>query len=189
VLLATLGLFGVRLALTLVRDGTVRTATDLARELVARSGITELREVLAAGLTARREVLKARSGLRALQAALRDPALSGDVDAAFDLERIVAGAHAFAEMSLLDACRSGVAPFRENELDDVERLLGACGVSVRDRLGLHVEADAGEVQSALRETAGRWRTRAESPLASRELVDAAQVLVRTCEGLATAPAV
>ena len=188
-LLAALGLFGVRLALTLVRDGTVCTATELARELVARSGIVELREVLAAGLTARRDVLKARSGLRALQTALRDPALAGDADAAFELERIVAGAHEFAEISLLDACRTGAAPFRENELDEVERLLGASGTSVRERLGLPVDARADEVQDALRDVAGKWRTRAESPLSSRELVDAAQVLVRTCEGLATAPAV
>ena len=28
-----------------------------------------------------------------------------------------------------------------------------------------------------------WRSRAENPLANRELSDAAQVLVRTCEGM------
>jgi hypothetical protein len=183
-LLASLGLFGVRLAAALVRDGTVHTATELAHELVRRSGIDELRDVLVSGLAARRDVLKARSGLRALQAALRDPALAADVDVAFDLERIVAGAHEFAEINLLDACRSGASPFRDDELAEVERLLGASGSSVRDRLGLDADAGAADVRETLRTVAGKWQTRAESPVSSREIVDAARVLVRTCEGLA-----
>ena len=185
-LLGAFGLFGVRLAVTLLRDGTARSAPELARELVARSGVGELREILGSGFVARRDVLKARSALRALDGALREPSLAADVDAALDLERIVAGAHEFAEMNLLDECRGGAAPFRDDELDEVERLLGASGPSAAERLGLPAGADPAAVREALGAVALKWQTRAESPMSSRDLVDAARVLVRTCEGLAAA---
>jgi hypothetical protein len=186
VLLGAFGLFGVRLAVTLLRDGTARSAPELARELVARSGVGELRGILGSGFVARRDVLKARSALRALDGALREPSLAADVDAALDLERIVAGAHEFAEMNLLDECRGGAAPFRDDELDEVERLLGASGPSAAERLGLPAGADPAAVREALGAAALKWQTRAESPMSSRDLVDAARVLVRTCEGLAAA---
>jgi hypothetical protein len=88
-------------------------------------------------------------------------------------------------MNLLDACRMGAVPFRDDELDEVERLLGASGSSVTDRLGLPADTDAPSVRDALSGTTLKWQTRAESPLSTRELVDAARVLVRTCEGMAT----
>ncbi len=52
-LLGAFGLFGVRLAVTLLRDGTARSAPELARELVARSGVGELRGILGSGFVAR----------------------------------------------------------------------------------------------------------------------------------------
>ena len=54
-----------------------------------------------------------------------------------------------------------------------------------DRLGLPANADPAKVREALSATTLRWQTRAESPMSSRDLVDAARVLVRTCEGMAT----
>jgi hypothetical protein len=89
-------------------------------------------------------------------------------------------------MNLLDECRGGAAPFRDDELDEVERLLGASGPSAAERLGLPAGADPAAVREALGAAALKWQTRAESPMSSRDLVDAARVLVRTCEGLAAA---
>ncbi len=126
-LLARLGLFGVRLAIGLAHDGVVHDSTELARELVARSGVTELRRVLGSQFAARRDALKARSGLLALQAALRTPELAGDTALRMEMERVLAGAHEFQEMALLDALRRGVVTFRADELPDVERLLGGAG--------------------------------------------------------------
>src|SRR4030095_7504041 len=45
-LLDRFGLFGVRLAVALIRQGAATTATALSTELVRRSGLVELREVL-----------------------------------------------------------------------------------------------------------------------------------------------
>src|SRR5690606_35574796 len=45
-LLRRFGLFGIRLASNLLRRGDATTATELARDLTERSGITELQEVL-----------------------------------------------------------------------------------------------------------------------------------------------
>src|SRR5690606_18420796 len=67
-LLSGFGLFGIRLSVSLLRHGVVSTATELARELTERSGINDLREVLSTLFFSRREVLKSRSGLLALDA-------------------------------------------------------------------------------------------------------------------------
>ena len=125
---------------------------------------------------------KARSGLLALQAALRTPELAGDTALRMEMERVLAGAHEFQEMALLDALRRGVVTFRADELPDVERLLGGAGGAVTERVGLAPDAGAAEVDAALRAALARWQARAESPLSSRELADAARILVRTCEG-------
>jgi hypothetical protein len=183
-LLRRFGLFGVRLGVSLIAQGEVKTSEALARALVDRSGLNELREVLLSQFAARRDVLKARAALlslhRIIQAGDAPPDLTGE------LERIEAGAHEFAEIRLLNALRSGAIAFRAGETEEVDRLLGASGTSVTARLGLPADASADDILPALREAASRWRARAENPLSSPEVVAAANVLVRTCEGMLAA---
>jgi hypothetical protein len=64
------GLFGVRLATTLVRQGS-NSPDLLAAELVRRSGLDELLSSLASRFTERRDLLKARSALLAVDFVLR----------------------------------------------------------------------------------------------------------------------
>ena len=71
-LLDRLGLFGVRLAVDLIAGGVVASAPQLATELVARSGLHELQQVLATQFAARRDVLKSRSALLAAEAVFDD---------------------------------------------------------------------------------------------------------------------
>jgi serine/threonine-protein kinase len=92
-------------------------------------------------------------------------------------------AHEVRELQLLQRHRTGPSPFRADETDIVERLLGAQGASPAERLGLPSSAPADEVRAAAVAMHERWQRRAESPLASRDQADAARVLVRTCEGL------
>jgi hypothetical protein len=99
------------------------------------------------------------------------------------LERQRSTAHVFAEIQLFAAIRAGVVPFNDSEVDAVERLLGAEGYSPTVRLGLPDDADAEQIRDVLSDTIRASRSRAENPLANRELSDAAQVLVRTCEGM------
>ena len=182
-LLDRFGLFGVRLAVALIRQGAAATATALSTELVRRSGLVELREVLLSQFAQRRDVLKARSALLALESVLHEhPVPGGDVLAS-ELERITAAAHEFAEVRLLNALRASGVKVRPAEAEEMERLMGVEGTALHVRLGLTAEADASEVRRALQNAIGRWQRRAESPMSSREVADAARVVIRTCEGL------
>ena len=71
-LLERLGLFGVRLSVALIRQGAAANASALAVELVARSGLDELRSVLLTQFAARRDILKARAALLSLESLLRE---------------------------------------------------------------------------------------------------------------------
>jgi hypothetical protein len=182
-LLDRFGMFGVRLAVALIRQGAATNATTLSTELVRRSGLVELREVLLSQFAERRDVLKARSALLALESVLHEHPTGGRDAMAAELERITAGAHEFAEVRLLNALRAGGVKVKPAEAEEMERLLGAEGGAVRTRLGLSPEADLSEVRRALQNAIGRWQRRAESPMSTREVSDASRVLIRTCEGL------
>ncbi|HKE74238.1 MAG TPA: dynamin family protein [Acidimicrobiales bacterium] len=182
-LLDRFGLFGVRLAVALIRQGAATTATALATELVRRSGLVELRDVLLSQFAERRDVLKARSALLALEDVLHEWPVSAGEQLASELERITAAAHEFAEIRLLNALRGGGITARQAELAEMERLLGNEGSALHIRLGLTAEADMSELRRALQNAIGRWQRRAESPMSSREVADASRVVIRTCEGL------
>ncbi len=178
--LGRLGLFGVRLAVRLIRDGTVRDAPDLARELTARSGIDELREVFAAQFVGRNEVLKARSALAVLDAALAGQRSS---DLASQAEQIRASAHEFVELRLLHLLRSGRLPGRADQLDAMDRLLGGAGVLPHQRLGLPAGAPPERLAAAARDALATWQRIAEHPLSVRDLRTAARAAARSCEGV------
>lgn len=182
-LLGRLGLFGVRLALHLLRSGEVRSSTELAEALVARSGLDRLREVLQSQFAARRDVLKARSALLGLESLLRRQPVAAGESLRGELERITAGAHQFTEIRILNALRAGSIDVGPDEAADMERLLGASGTSIPARLGLPETATVDEQRAAMLEQLARWQRRAENPLSSREVADAASELVRTCSGI------
>jgi PHD/YefM family antitoxin component YafN of YafNO toxin-antitoxin module len=182
-LLDRLGLFGVRLAVALIRQQAAATATALATELVRRSGVKELRDVLLTQFAQRRDVLKARSALLALEAVLRERPVTGSEALASELERLTSSAHELAELRLLNALRAGAIKLKEQESADMERLLGTEGAALHARLGLGPGTDESGIRRALQDTIGRWQRRAESPMSSRDAADAARVLVRTCEGM------
>ena len=185
-LLRRFGLFGVRLAIGLIVDGVVTSASALADRLVAHSGLPELRAALLSQFADRRDVLKARTGLLALAAAVRTmpPDVADELNA--EIERVTASAHDFNELRLLNAIRTGVAPVKDKDVADIERLLGTSGTSAIARLGLPPDADDAQVAQAAHEALARWQQRAESPMTAPDLAGAYRVLVRTCEGILTA---
>jgi predicted GTPase len=183
-LIRRLGLFGVRRAVHAVRTGLVADAPALAQYLFEQSGLAELRRILMSQFAARRDVLKAQAALQALAHRLRvAPPPSGADQLQFELEKLRSTAHVFAEIQLFAAIRAGAVPFTDAEVDGVERLLGAEGYAPTVRLGLPDDATAEQIRDVLNDRIRAWRSRAENPLSSRELSDAAQVLVRTCEGM------
>lgn len=184
-LLARLGLFGVRLAVHKIRSGEVDSAPELAEALVRASGLTELRDFLVTQFAQRRDVLKARVGLLAVEGALRDLPLPGTKQLSTELERIESSAHEFAELRLLNALRAGWIELPDGDAGKAERLLGADGGQMTARIGLPADAPQPEIVGALSEALRHWQNRSEHPALDRTAVNAARVLVRTCEGLLT----
>ncbi|MGQ0777690.1 MAG: dynamin family protein [Pseudonocardiales bacterium] len=182
-LLSRFGLFGLRLSMTLIRQGT-NTPLALSEELLRRSGLDELQEVLNTQFTERRDLLKARSALLALDSVLHGDTRAEVAPLVSDVERILAGAHEFAELRLLSALRSGAVVLPKAELvDEAERLLGGCGAAPAVRLGLPSDSGEHELRQAALDALARWRRRAENPLSGRAAVDACRVVVRSCEGM------
>jgi hypothetical protein len=182
-LLDRLGLFGIRLSVALIQQGLASSATDLSRELVERSGLPEFRAVLLSQFTKRRDVLKAYRALRAIEAALAAQPVQGAARLRGRVEQVLASAHDFAELRLLNDLRTGQLELPEEQREAMEVLLGANGGAPRARLGLPVEASGGQLRAALVAALTRWQSLAESPLADQRAKRAAAVLKRTCEGL------
>jgi dynamin family protein len=181
-LLERFGLFGLRLSTTLIRQG-VGDASALADQLVQRSGLVELREVLASQFSQRRDVLKARSALIALDLVLRREPRPDAAPLAVAVERILAGAHEFAELRLLSDLRGRVLRPPKDQAEEAERLIGGDGNAANQRLGLPSDAGRDELRAAALDRLTAWRRRAESPMATRAMANAARVVVRSCEGI------
>ncbi|HEY2766442.1 MAG TPA: dynamin family protein [Pseudonocardiaceae bacterium] len=181
-LLERLGLFGLRLATTLIRQGH-RDPSRLAEELVRRSGLDELREVLATQFTERRDALKARSALLLVDRTVRAQPRPEARQLAGEIERIVAGAHEFRELRLLAELRMPDVRLPPDARSDAERLLGGCGTAMSNRLGLEPDASPEALRAAVIAALERWQRRAESPLSDRAASDMARVVVRSCEGM------
>jgi hypothetical protein len=180
-LLARFGLFGVRLAITLIRDGAAANAGVLAKELEARSGLPRVRQLLLSQFGDRRDVLKSRSGLVAVEAAARANPVPGSDELLAAVERITAGAHELEELRVLNQLRAGAIEMKPDDLADAERLLGGAGPSATVRLGLTDSATKAEIGDAATAQLSRWQRRAESPLATRDAAETARLVVRSCE--------
>jgi len=181
-LLDRFGMFGVRTSLPMIRQGRATTAAELATALDSRSGVVALREDLLERFANRRDVLRARSAMLAVDRALDHMPESAAGELESEIERIRAGAHAFAEIRLLNDCRRGLVAFPGVDGDEIERLLGTAGSAPAARLGVDASAAPEDVRGRLLAEIEKWRRKGAHPLVTREVADAASVLVRTCEG-------
>ncbi|QFU92927.1 hypothetical protein [Amycolatopsis sp. YIM 10] len=181
-LLGRFGLFGLRLATTLIRRGA-NTVPALAGQLVQRSGLGELRDAIAQQFTAREDVLKARAALLGLEVLLRREPRPGSEQLAAELDRLVSGAHAFAELRVLAALRGGRTELPEELAEDAIRLTGGQGVGLLERLGIEEEVSPAEVQEAIQDALWHWREQAVNPALSGVARRAAEVVLRSCEAM------
>lgn len=181
-LLHRLGIHGVRLATTLARTGCA-TRAELAAELVRRSGLAELREVINGCFVERRTVLKARTALAGLdRLARRLPGQDG-VHLRARVEQLLATAHDFRELRLLAAMRSGQVAFTGDAGTEAHRLLGGNGTDAAVRLGADHELSGGELWDLTTDAMHRWQQHAEDPRLGLHQRRAAAAVVRSCEGM------
>ena len=181
-LLGRLGLYGLRLAVRLIADGEVRTATELSGALLEHSGIRELQRVLAEQYTARAQALKARSALAALRVIGLELDRQGARDAA-DLvqavDRLEASSQALALLRLLHLVLSGQITLAPDERAEIDRLCGSGPAA--ERAGLAARSAPDEVRAAAIAGLERWRSRAGNPLSDRQTVEAAEIVIRAYE--------
>jgi len=182
-LLDRFGLFGMRLATTMLRRKAAGTATELARELAERSGLNDLQDLLSSLFFERRDVLKCRSALLAVADVVRSLSRPGSDALAVEVEAVVASAHPFNELRVLSGLRSGWVSGKDEVVADLERVIGGAGGAAHQRLRLPSDADVPDLAAAANDALSRWQRRAENPMTSYELVVASRVAVRSCEGM------
>ncbi len=181
-LLGRFGIFGVRLVTALIRQG-FDTQVKLTGQLVQRSGLGELRDSIAVHFVERREVLKARSALLALDVLFRMEPRQNARKLMADLERVVASAHDFRELRLVAALQAGRTRLPAELQAEAMRLIGAEGTDPLARLGFDYDADPYEQREALLDALVRWQAQAADVHAPNDRRRAAQVVVRSCEEL------
>lgn len=181
-LLDRFGIHGLRLTTTLIRAGN-DTRAKLAAELARRSGLTELRESMNQYFVDRRHVLKARSGLVALELILRTEPRHGSDELLARMEQILAAAHDFQELRLLAALRSATVGFDAELAAEAHRLVGGNGTDIGPRLGIDHDAADDELWARIREALYRWQDQSEDQRLSLPQRRAARVVVRSCEGM------
>jgi hypothetical protein len=181
-LLERLGLFGIRLALALLRSG-VRDAPALADELVRRSGLAELERLLAARFTRRSDALSSAAAVRLVQRILRAGPRPGSERLEAAVERIRLGSADLTELDLLARLRAADPPVPADRREEAERLLGAGGTTAADRLGLAADAPEEDLRAAAVAALRRWRGWAGDPLARRREVSASETVARSCEAV------
>ena len=185
-LLDRMGLWGVRLAIDLLRTERAMSTSALADRLEAASGIDALRSTLHDLLGPRRRVLKARSALAVLDDVARRSRLPGSAELSTRVERLLDSSHELREAALLSDLRAMDLGFTTSELDDAERLLGGNGAGASERLGVDAWAPVAVRGAVAAEQLERWHRRSNDPFVSPAAAHAIRVLVRTGEGLVSA---
>ncbi|WP_442942930.1 dynamin family protein [Nocardia sp. NBC_01503] len=181
-LAARFGLFGIRLAVTLIRLG-VRDSATLAAELTQRSGLDELRAVLDIQFAQRAEELKAHSALTALARILiANPGTEAD-NLLPRVRTLLADVHGFTELRLLGHLRADELPLPAGDLAELHRLIGGAGVAAHRRLGLSAHTDLATQRTEALAAVRKWRTRAGHPLADQFTANACLTAARSAEGL------
>jgi hypothetical protein len=128
-------------------------------------------------------VLKARSTLLALDGLTRTEPRPSARRLVGQLEGLLASAHDFRELRLLAALQANRTGLPTELSTEANRLIGGQGVEAMVRLGIDYEATEGEVGEAIAQTVHRWRDIAENPMLDASARQAAQVVLRSCEGL------
>ncbi|WP_052411649.1 dynamin family protein [Streptomyces sp. NRRL S-118] len=182
-LLRRLGLYGIRFSLRLLRDDPRLTQEQLCGALAEHSGLTRLRTLLTSQFAERRDVLKAESALRVIDAVTGSDGIPAAGALRRRMEEIRVNAHEFTEIRILSDLRTARIRAKA-QLARIERVLGGEGTDVTTRLNLPVTASPARVREALDAEHAYWGRLARHPLTRPDLARAATVALRSCEVLA-----
>ncbi len=178
-----LGLYGVRVAVGLIREQRDLQVGDLADLLSKETGLSSLIDAIDTVFVARRDTLRTLRSLDVIGSVLTTTHFGGGRTLMAEIERIKAAGHVFSEVRVLDSIRSGAVPLSAADAELALRLLGMFGSDPPTRVGLPTATTPSSLSDVVMDQLTHWRELAETPNAPEEVRDTATVLVRTCEGL------
>jgi hypothetical protein len=180
-LLDRFGMFGIRISIAVLRAG-VTDSVALADELLERSGLIALRDVIDQQFAQRSDLLKAHTALLSLRRFVENNPIYASRAIIADIDPLLADTHAFEELRLLSQLRSRPTTLNEDEMASLRRIIGGSGTDAASRLGLQPDAPYDGPRSAFA-AAQRWRRRAEHPLNDPFTTRACRAAVRSAEAL------
>ncbi|MGV0853164.1 dynamin family protein [Mycolicibacterium phlei] len=180
-LLERFGMFGIRISIAVLRAG-VSDSVALADELLERSGLVALREVVDQQFAQRSDLLKAHTALLSLRRFVQNNPIYATPYILADIDPLLADTHAFEELRLLSQLRSRPTTLNEDEMASLRRIIGGSGTDAASRLGLTPENPYDGPRAAFA-AAQRWRRRAEHPLNDPFTTRACRAAVRSAEAL------
>jgi hypothetical protein len=180
-LLDRFGMFGIRISIAVLRAG-VSDSVALADELLERSGLVALRDVIDQQFAQRSDLLKAHTALLSLRQFVQLNPIYAAPYILADIEPLLADTHAFEELRLLSQLRSRATTLNHDEMASLRRLIGGSGTDAASRLGLQPDAPYDGPRAAFA-AAQRWRRRSEHPLNDPFTARACRAAVRSAEAL------
>lgn len=182
-LLARFGVFGVRLATSLIRAG-VDDSSELAERMTQQSGMVALRDFVERHFIPRSSTLKVRSILEALERLVRERPRGDTTPILAGIERLQLTNHNLRELSLLSQAHASGLPLSDADAAAALRIIGGNGTGESDRLGTPEPCPPEVMRVRVREDLAHWRTMMNGPLIERPTIEVAHVVVRSLEQLA-----
>lgn len=185
-LIERFGVFGVRLAMILIRDGYA-TGSALADELVRRSGLGEVSRILTTQFAARADALKGRSALLTLRHELTRRQSGGDPAVADLLARVevcLRSHHDVEELTLITTLHTAPpADLTAAQAEEAEIILGGAGTSAAERLRHSADTARSTLLDDAVEGVQRWRLVQSDPASGEATRNLCRVVIRSLEGV------
>jgi replication fork clamp-binding protein CrfC len=180
-LLDRFGMFGIRISIAVLRAG-ISDSVALADELLERSGLIALRDVIDQQFAQRSDLLKAHTALLSLRRFVEANPIYATPYILADIDPLLADTHAFEELRLLSQLRSRATTLNDDEIASLRRIIGGSGTDAASRLGLQPDAPYDGPRAAFA-AAQRWRRRANHPLNDPFTTRACRAAVRSAEAM------
>ena len=180
-LLERFGMFGIRISIAVLRAG-IGDSVALADELLERSGLIALRDVIDQQFAQRSDLLKAHTALLSLRQLVEANPIYATPYILADIDPLLADTHAFEELRLLSQLRSRSTTLNDEEMISLRRIIGGSGTDATSRLGLQPDGPYDGPRAAF-SAAQRWRRRADHPLNDPFTSRVCRAAVRSAEAM------
>src|SRR6201988_3172240 len=180
-LLDRFGMFGIRISIAVLRAG-VNDSVALADELLERSGLVALRDVIDQQFAQRSDLLKAHTALLSLRRFVETNPIYATRHIVADIDPLLADTPPFEELRLLSQMLSRPTTLNEDEIASLRRIIGGSGTDAASRLGLQPDAPYDGPRAAFA-AAQRWGGGGGHPLNDPFTTRACRAAVRSAEAL------